>query len=368
MRHWVRLGLIFSALGFSGCSYVPSLEEASGTTESNILIGDVVERIKCEISNSFDSVIDDPRFTWLQNWTAKVDLTLQINDQAGVTPSGSYTSYFHNAFNFGAGSTSLTSNSIASVSQFFTLNFGANYSEQALRAETISFTLSLREIKRWRAHVQTLALKGPSAIPICNTTGRELRGHLGLAEWVNSALLPRLAVSELFAGVHPSPSNAGNKPPSALFHHRRRAAAVVIPIQQAIVCRYQGRKGRPQIPAAAAVASQKAAATNSTRCANCNARHRHFPIYTRFWKIISSIFSPGMSPPWPQSKYIKTDVEGAQKEVQKVQREAHERKAKPADSMRHVEDLLNRFKPIRSKRGHLRDGCRQKDSNRSEDR
>lgn len=232
MRHWVRLGLIFSALGFSGCSYVPSLEEASGTTESNILIGDVVERIKCEISNSFDSVIDDPRFTWLQNWTAKVDLTLQINDQAGVTPSGSYTSYFHNAFNFGAGSTSLTSNSIASVSQFFTLNFGANYSEQALRAETISFTLSLREIKRWRAHVQTLALKGPSAIPICNTTGRELRGHLGLAEWVNSALYP-VAVSELFAGVHPSPSNAGNKPPSPVSPPKA-AAAVVIPIQQAI--------------------------------------------------------------------------------------------------------------------------------------
>jgi hypothetical protein len=130
-----------------GCSSVPPLGAASGTSdqETGILIGDVVNRIKCELADSFDDKIDDSRFAWLQNWTAKVDLTLQINDSAGLSPTVSYTKYYSNAFNFGAGSTSLTSRVIGTVAQTFVLTGGASYNEQAQRAEYLIYFVSARD-------------------------------------------------------------------------------------------------------------------------------------------------------------------------------------------------------------------------------
>jgi hypothetical protein len=70
--------------------------------------------VKCEIADAFDEQRPYKRFDWLRDWTAKADLTLQINTQAGIAPSGSYTKYEKNTFNTAAGSTSLTSNTIAS--------------------------------------------------------------------------------------------------------------------------------------------------------------------------------------------------------------------------------------------------------------
>src|ERR1700721_164352 len=120
----------FCAVLVSACAYTPPLESATGTAESNILVRDIVRRVKCEISDAFDARVEDSRFHWLQNWTAKVDLTLQIDEQAGISPSVAYTKFFRNAFNFDAGSSSLTSNVIQAVQQSFTLSAAANLSEQ----------------------------------------------------------------------------------------------------------------------------------------------------------------------------------------------------------------------------------------------
>jgi len=78
----------------SGCSTVPSLEEASGASEPQVLIQDVVKGVKCEIAEAFEDELNDESYLWLQAWTAKVDLTLQINVQAGITPGCSYTQYY----------------------------------------------------------------------------------------------------------------------------------------------------------------------------------------------------------------------------------------------------------------------------------
>ena len=42
---------------------------------------------------------------------------------------------------------------IAAVNQSFTLGASINYGEQAVRQEVVSFTLSLRELKDWRAEM-----------------------------------------------------------------------------------------------------------------------------------------------------------------------------------------------------------------------
>ena len=197
-----------------GCAYVPPLEQAAGDFEPHILIGEIVDRVKCEISDAFGDKLDDARFAWLNDWTAKVDLTLQINDQAGVSPTASYTRFQKNAFNFAAGSTSLTTTSIAAVNQFFTLSAGAGYGESAQRAETVSFTVSLKEMRDWRnrsfKHINWEV--GPdAAAQFCFSNKPELRGNLGLKEWIDSALYP-VETGQLQSGIHPSPIGAPSKP------------------------------------------------------------------------------------------------------------------------------------------------------------
>ena len=135
------------------CSVVPELSDATGRQDNPVFIADVVTRVKCEIADSFDELRPYHSFDWVQSWAAKVDLTLQANTQAGIAPSGSYTKFQKNAFNYDAGSSSLTSNTIASVAQFFTLSAGANVGEQALRTEVVSFSVGIDELHDWRKAV-----------------------------------------------------------------------------------------------------------------------------------------------------------------------------------------------------------------------
>jgi hypothetical protein len=200
----------------AGCSTVPQLEEATGTAHSDILMSKVVTRVRCEVADAFDDLINTPRYRWLADWTAKVDLTLQANDSGGIAPGVTYTHFYRNAFNFGAGSTSLTNNTIAAVNQFFTFGAGANLGEQAVRAEVVSFTLSLKELKRWRRRVAIYEYEHEGERICIGMDGSGVTGNLGLKEWIASALYPVGAsdVFDLQAGYHPSPVSTV-KPSSA---------------------------------------------------------------------------------------------------------------------------------------------------------
>src|SRR5208283_3487566 len=143
----------------SGCSSVPSLDAASGAgpNETNIVIAEVVRRVKCEIADAFDDKLGDRNFDWLWNWTAKVDLQLQVNESAGGSPSVTYTHYYPNAFITSAGSELTNGNLIGYFQQTFRLAGGVTYNAQAQRAETVSFTLPLQEVKSWRDSLQARA-------------------------------------------------------------------------------------------------------------------------------------------------------------------------------------------------------------------
>ncbi|MGO9461186.1 MAG: hypothetical protein ACLP1W_13930 [Rhodomicrobium sp.] len=82
---------------------VAGRDEQTGRPRSDILVADIVKRIKCEIADALARPIEDPNKKWMRNWTVKVDLLLQANNQGGVTPSVTYTSFFHNAYNAAAG-------------------------------------------------------------------------------------------------------------------------------------------------------------------------------------------------------------------------------------------------------------------------
>lgn len=204
----VMAGAGLAGAALAGCSTTPSLDSASGAPpgQTSIVIADVVRRVKCEIADAFDDKLADRRYDWLWNWTAKVDLQLQVIESAGATPSVAYTHYYPNAYLYGAGSELTNANLIGYFQQTFTLAGGANYNTQAQRAETVSFTLPLQEVKAWRAGLDARADAD------CAATGRELRGNLGLKEWVDSALYP-VSIAELQAGLHPqAPESSG--PPS----------------------------------------------------------------------------------------------------------------------------------------------------------
>ena len=141
---------------------MPSLEAASGAgpSQTNILIADVVRRVKCEIADAFDDKLGDRNFDWLWNWTAKVDLQLQVNETAGASPASPTPTTTPNAFIYSAGSELTNGSLIGYFQQTFTLAGGVTYNAQAQRAETVSFTLPLQEVKAWRAGLDGRAQAG----------------------------------------------------------------------------------------------------------------------------------------------------------------------------------------------------------------
>ena len=71
---------LMCAGSLAACVTTPPLEEATGAAESNIMIKDVVQRVKCELSYAFDKKTEEPDFLWLASWTVNVQLTLEINE------------------------------------------------------------------------------------------------------------------------------------------------------------------------------------------------------------------------------------------------------------------------------------------------
>jgi hypothetical protein len=244
----------FLACISSGCSMVPPLEEATGTTNSPVLISQVVQRVKCEIADALADKISQPDYMWMDGWTAKVDLTLQANSQGGVTPGVTYTQYFRNAFNFAAGPTSLTNNNtIAAVNQFFSIGAGANLGEQAIRAEVVSFTVSLRELKNWKYPPR--GMRSDFDVICVSPPGFELTGNLGLKEWVNSALYP-VSNYDLQAGNHPSPVTAAKPSLSPVAH----------------VTQYEGGPTMPYADAVRRLSDANSAASAALKDATSNAK------------------------------------------------------------------------------------------------
>ena len=86
----------------SSCSVIPSLNEVTG----GIPVSEIVLRIKCELSDAFtdDRDINRPNMSWVRNWTAQIDLTLEILDSATFAPGASFMQPLHNGYSTAAGS------------------------------------------------------------------------------------------------------------------------------------------------------------------------------------------------------------------------------------------------------------------------
>jgi hypothetical protein len=161
------------ALGsiLAGCAVIPTLEE------DGVAISDIVQRVKCELAYAvpdFSGQYPSGDYQWMKYWTAKVDLSLDVNDNSSVKPNSSYTSPV--------------------TKGTFAIAAGAELSNQAQRTEKLSFTLSMKELVENRNSTYCLL---PFQLG--------LLGNLGLEEWVVSALAPA-ENGQLTIGFHQPPS------------------------------------------------------------------------------------------------------------------------------------------------------------------
>jgi hypothetical protein len=149
-----RLGprwlLIFVFAGLSGCGlYTPSKDILRSDTptqeypdsDQGNYENRLVNHITCEIAEGLHQA-DRQEIPWLDRWGTTVTLTITAEDQGGISPGITTINPLQNAiFNFPSGG-----NIVAA--QSFTFSAGASASANALRTETIQFTLRNHTLKQ----------------------------------------------------------------------------------------------------------------------------------------------------------------------------------------------------------------------------
>jgi hypothetical protein len=183
-----------------GCTTVPPLSGATNNFPftANIPVHDIVQRVKCELSDALDEKTQQADFRWMADWTAKVDLTLEVNDTGGITPSATYIEPLR---------------TIAGTAQSFNFGFGGTLNGSVDRTEPLSFALSLEELRKWRKELRKQeAFKGLPPDALCYPTGvNDLQVGLDLQSWIDSALGP-VGAHDLAPGNHPDPGSVAKAP------------------------------------------------------------------------------------------------------------------------------------------------------------
>jgi hypothetical protein len=206
----------FLALQNTSCTKTPDYSKvvSNGPFAPDISIPDIVNQVKCELAVAIHKKKASTKrnLAWLDSWTAKADLTLQVNDTGSITPSIAFVEPLKNVFPTGLGSSNVLfstgqvgpTSTVTAVSQSFNLGIGGGYSGQAYRTETLSFAVSLRELENWKYGSVGKEKTGETCRPAGGIEGTDLQGGLDLEKWVDAALLP-VEAGELQLGDHPDP-------------------------------------------------------------------------------------------------------------------------------------------------------------------
>src|SRR5258708_5783185 len=128
------VGVVISAGCFLGsCAALPPLEQ------DGVAISQIVERTKCELALAvpgLEGKYPSGQFQWIKYWTAKIDLTLDTNDQSSFKPTSNYVEPLSQVVLPGVGT----------FSRMFSIGATGEVSGTGQRTEKLSFTLSLNEL------------------------------------------------------------------------------------------------------------------------------------------------------------------------------------------------------------------------------
>ena len=181
----LRVGLIVLAhVALIGCTRIPATDDLAKSPN----IDKLVQRIKCDLYDAVKDRLNSPYgYEWLHSWTAQASLNLIVNDQSQITPGATI-----------AQPLSLVTipGRVTNFAQSWNLGLGAQESNTATRNETITFTVSLAELRSEFGQASRRNCEFPNEI--------DLQSELGLQDWISNALSPA-DNHQLDVGYHKTP-------------------------------------------------------------------------------------------------------------------------------------------------------------------
>jgi hypothetical protein len=172
------VSVLFAVVAFAGCVRLPVLDEQAKGPQ----IDDLVRRVKCDLYEAFAGPLNSPvGYEWLQTWTAQANLNLIVNNQSQLTPGAV-----------------LTEPLKVAPTSLFSMGLGAQANDTATRNETITFTVSMEELRNEFGSGYTNCIF---------SDGVWLQSELGIREWIGESLSP-VAHHYLDIGYHKPPRSA----------------------------------------------------------------------------------------------------------------------------------------------------------------
>ncbi|MGJ5199248.1 hypothetical protein [Bradyrhizobium sp. HKCCYLRH1030] len=148
---------------------------------ASVPVHEVVRRLKCELVDAIRlKVTEDNRFGFLTQWSAKVHLTLVVDDQTSINP----------------GATFIEPLKIAGTNR--SLAVGGGLTTQAVRTEDMEFFMSFPEVLKEMSNdrIWSMTYANCSRYP-----GILLESELGLKAVIDKALAP-VGAGVLYTGVN----------------------------------------------------------------------------------------------------------------------------------------------------------------------
>lgn len=176
VRYWTAAGLMSNLFILEGCTTTPSIRDET----TQVPVSQIVERVKCEIWLATKDRLADKDFAFLKKWDATVDLTLMVNDQSGISPGVSII----NPLN------SVTLANKGTFGQSFSLGLGGGVTGQANLSDTVSFSLSLRELAYSDTGLNNAYKRSQYYRACVPLQENDLIGKLRFKEWIDQALSP----------------------------------------------------------------------------------------------------------------------------------------------------------------------------------
>jgi hypothetical protein len=177
---------ILSTMVLSNCVRIPVADGLAKGPQ----VDDIVRRVKCDLYEGVADRLNAPYgYEWLHTWTVQASLNLIVNDQSSVSPGVVLTQPLK---------TVTIPQKLTNFGQSYNLGLGAGVNTTATRNETITFTVSLREMMDQFGNGQHNC-DFPNSI--------DLQSELGLKQWISAALSP-VAYGDLDIGYHKTPKTS----------------------------------------------------------------------------------------------------------------------------------------------------------------
>jgi hypothetical protein len=183
LTKFFTITVLFGGITLANCVRIPAADELAQGPQ----VDEIVRRVKCDLYEAVADRLNAPYgFEWLTTWTAQASLNLIVNDQSQLAPGAVFTQPLLAV---------TIPQKVTNFSQSANLGLGAQANNTATRNETVTFTVSLQELKD-----QFGSNNGNCQYP----DYIDLRSELGLKEWISASTSP-VKSGELAVGYHKTP-------------------------------------------------------------------------------------------------------------------------------------------------------------------